>query len=176
MILVYLELEQDQFTEFDAHYFPEANVLLTRLSETKNYALRTHPPGRTVLCAEVPCNVGDRTWSAPDRELGLRIRSDLKECGLEIKGAVVDCFTRRMPQAYPLYPMGYEEPFGVLENWVSSLEDFLSYGRQGLFAHDNTHHALAMAYGAVDCLKNGTFDRERWDEYLKVFAGHVVED
>ena len=34
------------------------------------------------------------------------------------------------------------------------------FGRQGLFAHDNTHHALAMAYAAVDCLReDGTFDK-----------------
>jgi ubiquinone/menaquinone biosynthesis C-methylase UbiE len=40
MILIYLVLEQPQFTPFDAHYFPEANLALTRLSEPKNYSGR----------------------------------------------------------------------------------------------------------------------------------------
>ena len=52
----------------------------------------------------------------------------------------------------------------------------LSYGRQGLFAHDNTHHALAMAYAAADCLRDGDFDRARWREYRAAFETHVVED
>lgn len=37
MILVYLVLETDQFTEYDAHYFPGADIRITRLSEPKNY-------------------------------------------------------------------------------------------------------------------------------------------
>jgi hypothetical protein len=52
----------------------------------------------------------------------------------------------------------------------------LSYGRQGLFAHDNTHHALFMAYSAVDCLVDGKFDQDKWRKYREVFATHVVED
>ena len=37
MVLVYLQLDVDQFTTTDAHYFPEANVRVTRVSEPKNY-------------------------------------------------------------------------------------------------------------------------------------------
>jgi len=54
MILIYLLLGQDQFSEYDAHYFPERAIRITRLSEPKNYSL-TNTPGRTVLCAELPC-------------------------------------------------------------------------------------------------------------------------
>jgi hypothetical protein len=37
MILVYIEVPVDQWTTTDAHYFPEANVSVTRVSEPKNY-------------------------------------------------------------------------------------------------------------------------------------------
>ncbi len=176
MILVYLELETHQFTEFDAHYFPEANLLLTRLSETKNYAVRSEPKGRTVICAEVPCLVGDETWNSDDATLGKRIEADLRHCDLEVTCKIAEVWTRRLPQAYPLYPVGYEEPFEKLDAWVSKLPNFLSYGRQGLFAHDNTHHALFMAYSAAKCLRDGQFDREKWLEYREIFSHHVVED
>ena len=53
----------------------------------------------------------------------------------------------------------------------------VTFGRQGLFAHDNTHHALFMAYCAEDCLRpDGTFDRLRWQTYRRDFETHVVED
>ena len=84
--------------------------------------------------------------------------------------------TRRLRQAYPIYTMGYEKPLGTLDRWAESLPRFLSYGRQGLFAHDNTHHALYMAYSAVDCLQNGSFDWNHWRSYRDIFATHVVED
>ena len=43
MILIYLVLGQPRFTEFDAHYFPEAAVPLTRLSEPRNYSTVAEP-------------------------------------------------------------------------------------------------------------------------------------
>jgi len=53
----------------------------------------------------------------------------------------------------------------------------LTLGRQGLFAHDNTHHTLAMAYAAVGCLSpEGKFDHARWAEHRQEFETHVVED
>ena len=82
-----------------------------------------------------------------------------------------------MPCAYLIYQRGYEEHFGVLAEWLANLDRVLIFGRQGLFAHDNTHHALAMAYAAVDCLDpSGTFDQRRWEQYLVQFQSHVVED
>jgi protoporphyrinogen oxidase len=84
---------------------------------------------------------------------------------------------RRLPQAYPIYQDGYERAFAPLDQWLDQHEGLLSYGRQGLFAHDNTHHALYMAYAAVKCLEaDGRFNRQRWHEYRKIFATHVVED
>jgi hypothetical protein len=82
-----------------------------------------------------------------------------------------------LPFAYPIYRDGYEKPFGVQDKWANSLDRVLTFGRQGLFAHDNTHHALAMAYAAVDCLNDaGEFDGRRWKNYREEFEKHVVED
>ena len=75
-----------------------------------------------------------------------------------------------------VYDRDYESKFRAVDEWVSGLSNLTTFGRQGLFAHDNTHHALFMAYSAVDCLVDGTFDQSKWAEYRKVFATHVVED
>ncbi|MFN2399246.1 MAG: NAD(P)/FAD-dependent oxidoreductase [Gemmatimonadaceae bacterium] len=176
MILVYLQLDMDQFTKTDAHYFPEAEISLTRLSEPKNYARLSEPRGRTVLCGELPCSVTDAVWTMSDAELAKRVVEDMARAGLPLTRPPVSVRVRRLRQAYPIYQSGYERPLGVLNDWVEKLPRFLSYGRQGLFAHDNTHHALYMAYAAVDCLENGAFDENRWNDYRKVFATHVVED
>jgi protoporphyrinogen oxidase len=176
MILVYLALDVDQFTEFDAHYFPGADIRITRLSEPKNFALRSEPRGETVLCAELPCNVDDDVWNMDDRQLGALVANDLARAGLPLQRPPVDVFTRRLRQAYPLYLQGYEGAFQALDGWADTLPDFLTLGRQGLFAHDNTHHTLAMAYRAVDCLTPNGFDRAQWHRHREDFAKHVVED
>ncbi len=176
MLLVYLVLETDQFTEFDAHYFPEAEVPFTRVSEPKNYAALPEPRGRTVLCAEIPCGRQDAIWSASDAELGEVVRDGLTRSGLPVRCAVTQIAVRRLPAAYPIYRIGYEQNFEIVDRWVSALPGVLSFGRQGLYAHDNTHHALFMASAAVECLGDGRFDRQAWERYRRVFDTHVVED
>lgn len=177
MVLIYLVLEQKQWTEFDAHYFPEAEIKLTRLSEPKNYSANSEPENKTVLCGELPCTVGDEIWNAPDKELSDLMREAVSRCGLPIKSKILQIETKRLPFAYPIYQEGYEKYFEIQDEWATGLENILTFGRQGLFAHDNTHHALAMAYGAVDCLdENGNFDKSLWQEYRTEFAKHVVED
>lgn len=176
MVLVYVQLPVQQYTTTDAHYFPEGNVRVTRLSEPKNYFRLTEPRGTTVLCAEYPCQVGDEIWSAGDQELADRVARDTATAGIPLPARPVAVMARRLAQAYPTYLMGYEKPLAVLDDWAASQPNLLVYGRQGLFAHDNTHHALYMAYAAVDCLRPDGFDGAKWAGYREVFKTHVVED
>ncbi|MBV6521954.1 MAG: hypothetical protein MNPFHGCM_02098 [Gemmatimonadaceae bacterium] len=176
MVLVYLQLPVDRFTSTDAHYFPEANVRVTRLSEPKNYFGLSEPGGTTVLCGEYPCAIGDELWSASDDDLAAIMLLDMETAGIPAPKAPLDVHVRRLGQAYPIYVNGYEKPFGVLDDWAASQPNLLVYGRQGLFAHDNTHHALYMAYCAVDSLRDGRFDVGQWAKHRQAFASHVVED
>ena len=176
MILVYLQVPTNHFTEFDAHYFPGADTHITRLSEPKNYAALSEPKDSTVLCAELPCTVGDEHWKKSDEELGQLVADDLARAGIPLPQPARAVITRRLGQAYPIYLNGYEEPLGKLDAWVGELPELISYGRQGLFAHDNTHHALFMAYSAVECLDGMRFDRDKWSRFREVFKTHVVED
>ncbi len=177
MVLIYLVVEEPQWTEFDAHYFPEAEIRLTRLSEPKNYSGGNGPSGKTVLCGELPCSVNDEIWKASDEDLGELCRESLERCGLPVKARISEVVTKRLAFAYPIYREGYEKFFRIQDEWAQGLDRVLTFGRQGLFAHDNTHHALAMAYGAVDCLDDdGKFATDKWAEYRREFAKHVVED
>ena len=111
-----------------------------------------------------------------DEELGAQVANDLERAGLPLPSAPRSVMTRRLPQAYPIYAQGYEEALTPLDEWLGRIQGLLTYGRQGLFAHDNTHHALYMAYAAVDCLQGGEFDAAKWKDYREIFAMHVVED
>jgi protoporphyrinogen oxidase len=177
MILIYLTLEQDRFSEYDAHYFPEESTPISRLSEPKVYSNSTEPPGRTVLCAELPSDPGSREWEMSDQELGDLLRSWLERAGLPVRAKVLRVLTRRLRQAYPVYRRGYEEHFAMIDQWLGEVEGLLTFGRQGLFVHDNTHHALYMAQAASKCLRaDGNFDKDLWAHYRQIFETHVVED
>ncbi len=177
MVLVYLVVGRPRYTEYDAHYFPGEDVPLTRLSEPRNYSGVAEPEGRTVLCAELPCALGDEVWSAGGDELARRIAGALQSSGLPAPEPLVEVEVRRLPHAYPIYRRGFEERFARVDGWLAGREGLLSFGRQGLFAHDNTHHTLVMARSAVECLRdNGGFDHEEWARRRRAFEEHVVED
>lgn len=177
MVLVYLLLDQDQFTEYDAHYFPGADFPFTRISETKNYTDRREPVGRTTLCAEVPCFLDDSTWSMTDEQLAGMVTAGLAHAGLPVSSEIKQIQTKRIPYAYPLFKIGYEKHFDKIDSWLDQLEGILSFGRQGLYVHDNTHHAIYMAQAAAECLRpDGTIDSSAWRRYRREFERHVVED
>ncbi len=152
MILIYLVLEQDRFSEYDAHYFPEEAIPITRMSEPKNYSGSSEPRNLTVLCAELPCDVSSIEWSMSDAGLKELVTESLRTAGIPIQAPIRQVVVRRLAHAYPIYKKGFETDFAQVDEWIGQFHNLVTFGRQGLFAHDNAHHGLYMSYCAVDCL------------------------
>lgn len=176
MLLVYLALDVERYSTFDAHYLPEEWTPVTRVSEPKNYRDGDDVPGLTVLCAEIPCGRGDELWRASDDELAAVAADALEHAGLP-RPRPVEVVVRRLPFVYPVYRVGYEAAVAALDAWADAQARLLTFGRLGLFVHDNTHHALAMAWAAAAALRpDGSCDDDAWRASRATFARHVVED
>jgi protoporphyrinogen oxidase len=176
MVLVYVVHGGGRYSPYDAHYLPGPETPVTRISEPPNYRVSDDDPvDRSVLCAELPCSVGDPIWTASESDLAAIVDDTLMAAGLprpERCGVEV----RRLPHVYPVYEMGYEQHLAELDAWALGLPRVTTFGRLGTFAHDNTHHAIAMAYDAVDALSAAGFDDTAWSAARDRFAAHVVED
>jgi protoporphyrinogen oxidase len=176
MVLLYLVLDRQRWTEHDAHYFPGPEVSASRVSEPRNYRDNPEDPrDRTVLCAEIPCWPGDDVWCAADGDLAARLGAELAATGLpELRPAEV--VSRRLAHVYPVYQPGFASDLAALERWANGV-GLVSFGRQGLFTPDNTHHALAMGWAAAEALRpDGTFDAAAWRSARDGFRSFVVED
>jgi protoporphyrinogen oxidase len=115
-------------------------------------------------------------WRAPDHTICEIVADTLRRAGLP-DATVTRVATRRLPSAYPIYDLGFEERLTRVDAWMQTLSNVTTYGRQGLFVHDNSHHALAMAWAAADALgPDGTIDSTSWTAARGRFAQHVVED
>jgi protoporphyrinogen oxidase len=177
MVLVYLVHAGGRWTDYDAHYLPGLDTPVTRISEPANYrASADDPADRSVLCAELPCAEGDALWTAPDEKLADVVVDAVRRTGLpvpQVDGVVV----RRLPHVYPIYERGFERHLATLADWADALPGVTTFGRLGLFVHDNTHHALAMAWDAAAALgPDGAWDAGGWAAAKQRFAEHVVED
>ena len=121
--------------------------------------------GRDAPCSAPSCRCAQRTRVADDRRAagptGPRFARSRRSAAA----------TRRSDGSRPAgcrrpirsTPKGYRRAFDTLDAWARDVDGLLTFGRQGLFAHDNTHHALAMAYAASRCLSDdGMLDRSAW--------------
>jgi protoporphyrinogen oxidase len=177
MLLIYVVHEGGRWTPYDAHSIPGPETPITRLSEPANYRDSADDPSdRSVLCAEIPCAMTDEVWGLDDESLGDLVDEALATTGLPAVNRV-HVESRRLGQVYPVYRVGFEGDLAGVDSWARMLRRVVTFGRQGLFAHDNTHHALMMAYDAVDALRDdGRFDRYAWTAARQRFDRHVVED
>ena len=175
-VLAYLVLDRSQWTTFDAHYIPDADNPVARLSEPKNYRDGPDPDGTTVLCAELPCWVGDPVWRADPAELGAIVVDAIARAGLPpVTPVAVE--SRRLPNVYPVYRAGYGRSLARALGWTEGLDAVTVLGRQGTFVPDNLHHVMEMGWDAADALRPGpVFDRAAWRHAQERHARHVVED
>jgi protoporphyrinogen oxidase len=180
MVLVYLVHDGAQWTPYDSHHLPDGATPVSRISEPTNFRDNPEDPtDRTVICAEIPCAVGDEIWTAHDEALADEVVAAIAATGLPGVRRI-GVHVERIRHVYPIYALGYERHLGRLETWVRTLPRVTTFGRLGLFAHDNTHHALTMAYEAVAALGDGGrgpgWDEATWSAARERFAEHVVED
>ncbi len=176
MILCFLELGIPRYTEFDAHYFPGTDIVFSRMSEPKNYQSAAEPSDRTGLCFEIPCWDTDSIWEMESEEVTKIVLRDLALTGLPSVRPMSN-FVKRIPNAYPSYSLEYHTAFNEVDGYLSEITRLLTLGRQGLFAHDNTHHTIEMGIAAANCLNPETgIDKDRWSRCRVGFQEHVVVD
>jgi protoporphyrinogen oxidase len=144
IIFVYVKVDKPQVSPDNWVYLPERHLTVHRLSEFKNFSPDCAPPGKTMVCAEITCRIGDEHWRAGDEELIEIAVSDLGRIGLVETHEVLDAFVKKIPHAYPVYDLEYKEHLTPIMGFVHSLENIKTGGRQGLFRYNNMDQSIEM--------------------------------
>jgi protoporphyrinogen oxidase len=176
MVLAYLVLDQEQYTQYDAHYLPSQETRIARLSEPKNYRNGDDPGDFTILCAEIPCWVNDDVWGSSDEKIGEIVIADIEKLGLP-KPRYVETHTKRLPSVYPVFERDTMNDRETLLTWGESLGRVVPFGRQGFLVPDNLHHTLGMGWDLAESIGGqGEVDRVQWQSSINSFKKHIVED
>lgn len=176
LVLLYVILETDRFTQYDAHYFPETDLPFSRICEPKNYTDRSNSD-KTALCVEIPCFYNDAVWNASVETLSREVTTAMETAGLPIRCPVEVVFTKKFRYAYPIYDLKYGWQLTIINTFLENIRNFVSLGRQGMFLHDNVHHDMDMAYTAAQCMHdNLSFDTDAWLTHQARFKEQTVED
>lgn len=130
-----------------------------RISEYRHFSQDLAPEGKTGICFEVACHVGDPLWNAEDIDIVRWCMQDLEELGLARLDEVDDYHVIREPNAYPIYEVGYKGRLRRLIGWVEGTASIMTAGRQGRFLYCNQDAAIISgreaAQASLEVLETG---------------------
>lgn len=115
-------------------WIPEQGRPFFRLTETTQSMPWLAPPGKTLITADLGCEVGDERWTMDDGAIGSLCRSHLEEIFPEVRGRYLGCRVLRTPVAYPVFLREYEDDRVRFEQ-STGVHGLTSIGRNGEFAH-----------------------------------------
>ena len=144
VITVNVLLDREQVTPDTWVYIHEPKIEFARIHEPRNWSPAMAPAGKTSICAEWFCSVGDETWRLSDEELLDRtVRHLVEDLGFIESDEVIDGFVLRARHAYPVYSLDYAARIGVIKRHLSRHEDRISIaGRGGTFRYNNADHSV----------------------------------
>jgi protoporphyrinogen oxidase len=131
-------------------YIHTPGVSVGRIQNFKNWSAALVPDaGATSLGMEYFCNEGDPLWRKPDAELIALATRELAAIGLACADDVTDGVVIRQPKAYPVYDAGYRRHLQTIRDFLATLDNLQTLGRNGMHRYNNQDHSMLTGLLAV---------------------------
>lgn len=163
----------------ETYYFPESDVIFSRVSEPAKYSPALQPQnGTSALAIELPCTYGDPLWQMPDDRLAEHCINDLRKVKIlsARPGGKTEFFSRRIKNLYPIYALGWREHFQEAMRRFEAIENLYLVGRSALFLHCNVDHCMAMALKLARFLSAGQGPKADWERVQSEFHKLPLHD
>jgi protoporphyrinogen oxidase len=140
-------------------YIHSPKVKVGRIQNFRAWSKEMLPDQNTAsIGMEYFCQEGDGLWTMTDEELRALASKELEQLGLARASDVIGAAIIRQPKAYPVYDGEYRAALDVLEEWLLSLENFQTVGRNGLHRYNNQDHSMLSAMYAARNVLGGNND------------------
>ena len=153
LLLVCLMINRDKVTDDSWIYFPGKDIPFGRIHEPKNWSERMAPAVKTAVVAEYFCFKGDETWACSDTVLANTTIDSLAKLGFINNSEVFDTLVLRIPNAYPLFEVGYRQHCQNIARYLQGFGNLQLAGRTGSFRYYNMDKAMLSGIQAAEqCL------------------------
>lgn len=133
-------LERAAFSPNASLYFPDASFPFTRLYEPKNRSPHMAPEGQTAIVLELPCYRDDAVWTLTTEALKTKVWQALRHVEPTLSTSeIIDYRAYRLPFAYPVLEVGFEENVAQLVAYFEKFENLYLTGRSSLFRYLHIH-------------------------------------
>jgi len=131
-------------------YVHDPEVKVGRIQNFKNWSPDMVPDSsKTSLGLEYFCTEGDSVWNMRDEDLIELGKQEMNHIGLANYADIEDGCVFRVPKSYPIYDSDYREHLAVIREFVETLPNFQTVGRNGLHRYNNQDHAMLTGMLAV---------------------------
>ena len=150
LILCVFCLKRDSFSSNASIYFPSEEFPFTRLYEPKNRSPYMAPEGQTVIVLELPCYNKDTLWCMTEDALRNKVWESLRQVKPIFPEEVIHYQTYRLPFAYPVLEVGFEENVKHLVDYFEQFENVSLTGRSSLFRYLHLHDLFKAGKEVVE--------------------------
>lgn len=148
-------------------FFPEKKFMFHRISEQKAFSKYTSPENKTCLMVE--------TTKPINKENIKKIIYQLEKIKILDKSDIGEYFVKSLEKVYPVYKKGFLEDLNKVVNYLESIKNFYTLGRQGLFNYNNMDQCWDMGKKTFEHIeKNGS--KEDWEGTKKYFNNYRIVD
>jgi protoporphyrinogen oxidase len=135
------------------------NVRVGRIQNFKNWSAAMVPdPSKTSVGMEYFCTQGDEIWTLSDKELRDLASRELSELGLATEKDVIDSYVVRQPNAYPVYDENYRSHLNVIREYLETIENLQTIGRNGMHRYNNMDHSMQTGKLAAKNILAANYD------------------
>ncbi|NQT79715.1 MAG: NAD(P)/FAD-dependent oxidoreductase [Candidatus Aminicenantes bacterium] len=153
-------------------YIHSPEVRVGRIQNYKNWSPEMVPDSQTTsLGLEYFCFVTDEIWKKDEYELIELGKKEVVQLKFTTRDQISDGFVLKSPKTYPIYDEGYQERINIIKNYLSTIGNLQTMGRNGLHRYNNQDHSMLSAILAVRNIlgeKYSTWDINIDDEYHEI--------
>lgn len=150
LILIALFISKNSITEDGSIYFPESQFPFTRVYEPKNRCISMSPPGKTSLCAEIPCCQADELWNMNEETLIQNISSHFIRLRWVREEEITGHKVIRLRYAYPILELGFEKKSQKVLDYLQRFDNLKLSGRNGRFVYAHIHDMVRFGRDIVE--------------------------
>lgn len=140
-------------------YIHSPDVHVGRIQNFKNWSSAMVPNNTTSsIGMEYFCDTGDSIWQKNNKDLIKMATSELEELGLAKAEDVIDGTVIRQSMAYPVYDKGYNTRVQIIRDYLDTIENLQTVGRNGMHRYNNMDHSMQTGILAAGNIAGGNFN------------------
>lgn len=176
LVLVYIFLKRPRVFEDQWIFFPQRNVVFSRLFEQKQMNPELGPADRTAITADFTASEGSELWKASDDDLAQRVVDGLVQTGFVKPDEVQSHLVVRKRNFYPRYDLAYADKMKFVSDKLRGVPNLLTTGRIGMYNYNNSDHCADMGRFIAEHLEAGQASSQIWQELERRVADYKIVD